>query len=138
MTCRWCRYRDGMVIVGDAAHAASPASGQGVDGHRDAVTLAKCLRDCDREAAFASYGCGARGGVVGLAAQARKNARPARPQTRDMALRVIFRRMAKRGDLGNGWMQEHRIDWSSRRWSLDGTESSSSAKTESLAGNPGS
>jgi 2-polyprenyl-6-methoxyphenol hydroxylase-like FAD-dependent oxidoreductase len=35
-----------MVIIGDAAHAASPASGQGASlAAEDAVILAQCLRD---------------------------------------------------------------------------------------------
>jgi 2-polyprenyl-6-methoxyphenol hydroxylase-like FAD-dependent oxidoreductase len=45
------------VLVGDAAHAASPAAGQGASmALEDAVVLAKCLRDLpDPERAFASY-----------------------------------------------------------------------------------
>lgn len=35
-----------MVVIGDAAHAASPASGQGASmAIEDAVVLAQCLRD---------------------------------------------------------------------------------------------
>ena len=35
-----------MIIVGDAAHATSPSSGQGASmAIEDAVVLAKCLRD---------------------------------------------------------------------------------------------
>jgi FAD-dependent urate hydroxylase len=38
--------RDAMVIVGDAAHAVSPATGQGVSlACEDAVVLSRCLRD---------------------------------------------------------------------------------------------
>lgn len=41
---RW--HRDGMIIIGDAAHAASPATGQGASmALEDAVVLAKALRD---------------------------------------------------------------------------------------------
>ena len=52
---RW--HRDGMVLVGDAVHAASPASGQGASmAFEDAVTLARCLRDRPSAAeAFAAY-----------------------------------------------------------------------------------
>ncbi|MGY1700705.1 FAD-dependent monooxygenase [Geodermatophilus sp. SYSU D00766] len=50
-------HRDGMVLVGDAVHAASPASGQGASmAFEDAVTLARCLRDLPRaEDACAAY-----------------------------------------------------------------------------------
>jgi FAD-dependent urate hydroxylase len=50
-------HRDGMVLVGDAVHAASPASGQGASmAFEDAVTLALCLRDRPSPAeAFAAY-----------------------------------------------------------------------------------
>lgn len=50
-------YRGPMLIVGDAAHAASPAAGQGASmALEDAVMLAKSLRDLpDRDAAFAAY-----------------------------------------------------------------------------------
>src|SRR3989442_10218978 len=52
---RW--HRDRMIIVGDAPHAASPASGQGASmAIEDAVVLAKCLRDVPGiEAAFAAW-----------------------------------------------------------------------------------
>ena len=41
-------HRDSMVIIGDAAHATSPSSGQGASmAIEDAIVLAKCLRDCD-------------------------------------------------------------------------------------------
>jgi 2-polyprenyl-6-methoxyphenol hydroxylase-like FAD-dependent oxidoreductase len=39
-------HNDSMVIIGDAAHAVSPASGQGASlASEDAVTLALCLRE---------------------------------------------------------------------------------------------
>lgn len=60
---RW--HRDGMIIMGDAAHAASPATGQGASmALEDAVVLAKALRDQkavgdqkvpDHDHAFAIY-----------------------------------------------------------------------------------
>ncbi|MGH3909111.1 MAG: FAD-dependent oxidoreductase [Pseudonocardiaceae bacterium] len=50
-------HRDGMLIIGDAAHAASPATGQGASmALEDAVILAKALRDQpDVEHAFTKY-----------------------------------------------------------------------------------
>lgn len=48
---------DDMVLVGDAAHAASPAAGQGASmALEDSVVLAQCLRDLpDAPTAFAVY-----------------------------------------------------------------------------------
>jgi len=41
-----------MIIIGDAAHAASPSSGQGASmAIEDALVLAKCLRDLSEPAA---------------------------------------------------------------------------------------
>lgn len=52
---RW--HRDHMLIIGDAAHAASPATGQGASmALEDAVVLAKSLRDApDPTSAFIRY-----------------------------------------------------------------------------------
>src|SRR5690349_17834616 len=52
---RW--YRGRMVVLGDAAHAPSPTSGQGVSmAMEDGVVLAQCLRDLPSIAeAFAAY-----------------------------------------------------------------------------------
>ena len=46
-----------MIVVGDAAHAPSPTSGQGASlSIEDAVVLAKCLRDLpDPDQAFAAF-----------------------------------------------------------------------------------
>jgi FAD-dependent urate hydroxylase len=46
-----------MIVIGDAAHAPSPTSGQGASlSIEDAVMLAKCLRDLpDPQAAFARF-----------------------------------------------------------------------------------
>ncbi|WP_232664254.1 FAD-dependent oxidoreductase [Pseudonocardia sp. TRM90224] len=50
-------HRDRMIVIGDAAHAASPATGQGASmALEDAVALAEALRDGpDLATAFASY-----------------------------------------------------------------------------------
>lgn len=51
---RW--YRGRMVLLGDAAHAPSPDSGQGAAlAIESAVELARCLRDLPPAAAFPAY-----------------------------------------------------------------------------------
>ncbi|MGO6787570.1 FAD-dependent oxidoreductase [Rhizobium ruizarguesonis] len=41
-----CFHKDGVLLVGDAAHVHSPAGGQGMNlGFRDAVALAQALSD---------------------------------------------------------------------------------------------
>jgi 2-polyprenyl-6-methoxyphenol hydroxylase-like FAD-dependent oxidoreductase len=52
---RWHRGR--VVLIGDAAHVASPSSGQGASmAFEDAVQLARCLRDRgDPTVAFHAY-----------------------------------------------------------------------------------
>ena len=50
-------HTDRMVVIGDAAHAPSPSSGQGASlSIEDAVQLARCLRDAaDAEQAFTAF-----------------------------------------------------------------------------------
>jgi 2-polyprenyl-6-methoxyphenol hydroxylase-like FAD-dependent oxidoreductase len=53
-TAMW--HRGAMVLAGDAAHAASPAAGQGASmALEDSVILAKCLRDHPVGEAFEAY-----------------------------------------------------------------------------------
>ncbi|MGH3648901.1 MAG: FAD-dependent oxidoreductase [Micromonosporaceae bacterium] len=50
----WSRGR--MVLIGDAAHATSPSSGQGASlAIESAVQLARCLRDLPHQQAFRAY-----------------------------------------------------------------------------------
>jgi len=50
-------HTDRMIVIGDAAHAPSPSSGQGASlSIEDAVQLGKCLRDLpDADQAFAAF-----------------------------------------------------------------------------------
>jgi 2-polyprenyl-6-methoxyphenol hydroxylase-like FAD-dependent oxidoreductase len=51
---RW--HNDSMVVIGDAAHAPSPSSGQGASlAIESAIELARCLRDLPTPAALAAY-----------------------------------------------------------------------------------
>ena len=63
---RW--HTDRMIVIGDAAHAPSPSSGQGASlSIEDAVYLARCLRDYpDTGRAFAAFEQARRARVEGI------------------------------------------------------------------------
>lgn len=112
---RW--HRDRMLIIGDAAHAASPASGQGASmAIEDGVVLAQCLRDRpDVPAALATYERLRRNRVERVVAQGRRNGDGKAPGPvgriiRDLALRLILSRV-RPGKDPMRWIHEHRIDW---------------------------
>jgi FAD-dependent urate hydroxylase len=49
-------HKGRIIVIGDAAHAPTPTSGQGASlSIEDAVVLAKCLRDLPHEEAFLAY-----------------------------------------------------------------------------------
>lgn len=88
-----------MVVVGDAAHAASPAAGQGASmAIEDSVILAKCLRDLpDARQAFQTFEGHRRERVERLvAASAQQGTRstkgPVKQESRE-------------------WLYRHHIDW---------------------------
>jgi 2-polyprenyl-6-methoxyphenol hydroxylase-like FAD-dependent oxidoreductase len=106
-------HRDRMVIIGDAAHATSPASGQGASmAIEDAVELARCLRDLpDPGAAFATYEGLRRERVERVVAQGAKtsNSKAAGPvgrMIRDALLPLMLRRAAS----SPTWLHHHHID----------------------------
>lgn len=113
------RWHDGrMIIIGDAAHAASPSSGQGASmAIEDAVELARCLRDEPAiERAFAAYEGLRRERVERIVAQGRRNGDGKTPGrfgrvVRDLALRVVFRRLRRKtgGADPLAWIHEHRV-----------------------------
>lgn len=91
-------HRGRMVVIGDAAHAPSPTSGQGASlSIEDAVVLAQCLRDLpDPAAAFARFEAARRPRVeriVKAAARINNNkaAGPVARVFRDALLPVILR-----------------------------------------------
>ncbi|GAB3143012.1 FAD-dependent monooxygenase [Amycolatopsis stemonae] len=83
-----------MVLAGDAAHAASPAAGQGASmALEDSVILAQCLRDRpDPASAFAAY--------EGL--------------RRERVEKLV--KASAGGDVGEerGWLYSHHIDWDAK------------------------
>ena len=111
---RWSNDR--MVIVGDAAHATSPSSGQGASmAIEDAVVLGMCLRDLPSPAAaFAAYEQQRRWRVERIVKQGKRNGTGKAPgligaTVRDLMM-PMFMRMVARRDL-MAWMFDYRIDW---------------------------
>jgi 2-polyprenyl-6-methoxyphenol hydroxylase-like FAD-dependent oxidoreductase len=109
-------HNDRMVIIGDAAHATSPSSGQGASmAIEDAVVLGKCLRDLPSPAAaFSAFERARRQRVERVVAQGKRNGTgkapgPAGAMVRDLMMPAFMRMMAKRDLMG--WMFDHRIDW---------------------------
>src|SRR5215207_9392221 len=114
-------HRGPMVIVGDAAHATSPSSGQGASmAIEDAVVLAKCLRDLpDVSRAFAAYEQLRRERVERVVAHgARTNnskaAGPIARVLRDLMLPIILKRATGNGERSLAWMYGYHVDWDER------------------------
>jgi FAD-dependent urate hydroxylase len=112
--------RDRMIIIGDAAHATSPAAGQGASmAIEDAVTLGKCLRDASGvPEAFATYEDLRRERVEAVVAQGKHNgddkvAGPVGRILRDYFITRAFKKSVADGD-PNQWMWDHRITWSTK------------------------
>jgi 2-polyprenyl-6-methoxyphenol hydroxylase-like FAD-dependent oxidoreductase len=110
---RW--HRERMVLIGDAAHATSPASGQGASmAIEDAVELGRCLRDLpEPDAAFAAYERLRRDRVERVVAQGARssNSKAAGPLARvlrDAFLPIFLRRT---GQQAATWLHEYAIDW---------------------------
>jgi FAD-dependent urate hydroxylase len=108
-------HGDRMVLVGDAAHATSPASGQGASmAIEDAVELGRCLRDLpDPGAAFAVYERLRRGRVERVVANGARSsnmkaAGPVARVLRDALLPIFLRRQAERA---HEWLHGYHIDW---------------------------
>ncbi|MGI5154290.1 FAD-dependent monooxygenase [Microbispora sp. CA-102843] len=112
-------FTERMVILGDAAHATSPSSGQGASmAIEDAVVLGKCLRDVpDTADAFAAFERLRRERVERVVAQGKRNGDGKAPGAggafvRDLILPVIMRQVEKRNALA--WMHDYRITWDDR------------------------
>jgi 2-polyprenyl-6-methoxyphenol hydroxylase-like FAD-dependent oxidoreductase len=112
-------HRDGMVLVGDAVHAASPASGQGAAmAFEDALTLARCLRDRPTPAdAFPAYEQLRRGRVEAVVARGKRSGDAKAPGpvgrwVRDRLAMPVFAAYLKRaGSDRDAWLTGHHIDW---------------------------
>lgn len=114
-------HRDGMVLVGDAVHAASPASGQGASmAFEDALTLARCLRDLPTVAdAFAAYERVRRPRVEKVVARGKRagDAKAPGPVGRWVRDRVVMpvlaAHLSRAGSDRDAWLTGHHIDWDS-------------------------
>jgi 2-polyprenyl-6-methoxyphenol hydroxylase-like FAD-dependent oxidoreductase len=114
----WTRGR--MVLVGDAAHAPAPSSGQGASmALEDAVVLAQAMRDrcvtsADVPAAFAAYESARRGRVEKIVAAGARSSTSKIPgpigrRFQEAVLRMVFRYAVT--DEKTAWINGHRIDW---------------------------
>ncbi len=111
---RW--YGERMVLIGDAAHAPTPSSGQGASlAIEDAVVLGKCLRDApDAGRAFARFEALRRERVERIIKQAArinssKAAGPIARVLRDAALPVVLKMFGNGKRVNQAY--EHHIDW---------------------------
>jgi FAD-dependent urate hydroxylase len=115
-------HRDRMIVIGDAAHAVSPSTGQGVSlACEDAATLALCLRDAPAvRAAFARYEALRRERVEkivkwGARMGGTKTAGPVMRVVRDLALPRILAAGAKPEAMERqAWMFAHHVEWGAR------------------------
>lgn len=111
---RW--HRDQMLVIGDAAHAPSPSSGQGASlAVEDAVVLGSCLRaEPDVDAAFARFEQIRRPRVEKIIRWAArmnssKAAGPVGRAVRDALLPVALRLGERRG--AHEQTYGHRVEW---------------------------
>ncbi|MDP9615327.1 MULTISPECIES: FAD-dependent monooxygenase [Streptomyces] len=106
---------EGMVIVGDAAHACAPNAAQGASmAIEDGVVLAKCLRDLrSPRPAFAAYEALRRERVEKVAAASAGMARRMAPGPVARALRDVTmpRKLDRAGGGAPDWLTGYRIDW---------------------------
>jgi FAD-dependent urate hydroxylase len=115
--------RDRAVLIGDAAHAVSPSTGQGASlACEDAVILAQCLRDLPAlDAALAEYERRRRPRVARVVAWGAKmggtkTAGPLTRRLRDLALPLILARGSTPAALQRmSWMFDHHIEWDGAR-----------------------
>lgn len=109
----WSKGR--IVLIGDAAHATSPSSGQGASlAAESAVELARCLRDLPVPQAFQAYERGRRERVervIAMAARTNqsKAAGPVAARFRDALMPFFMERFTTPEKMA--WQYGHTIDW---------------------------
>lgn len=112
-------HRPPIIVIGDAAHAPSPSSGQGASlALEDGVVLAQCLRDGHGPgSALATFERLRRRRVERIVAQgarssSSKAAGPVGRILRDLMLPFVFRYVVT--EESQAWMYDHHIDWDRR------------------------
>ncbi|WP_344484665.1 FAD-dependent oxidoreductase [Glycomyces endophyticus] len=109
----WSRGR--IALVGDAAHATSPSSGQGASlAAESAIELARCLRDLPVPEAFTAYEHRRRARVERVIAEAArtnqsKAAGPVAARFRDALMPFFMSRFAT--PERTAWQHGYTIDW---------------------------
>jgi 2-polyprenyl-6-methoxyphenol hydroxylase-like FAD-dependent oxidoreductase len=108
-----------LIVIGDAAHAPSPSSGQGASmALEDGVILAKCLRDVSGvQNAFSTFERLRRRRCERIVAQgarssSSKAAGPIGRVLRDLMLPFVLRHVVT--EQSTAWIYDHHIDWESR------------------------
>jgi 2-polyprenyl-6-methoxyphenol hydroxylase-like FAD-dependent oxidoreductase len=111
-------YRGRVGLVGDAAHAMGPHTGQGGSmALEDAIVLAQCLRDIPEvEGAFATYQRIRKERVEYVVEETRRTGERKAPpglfgrMTRDLVLPIFL----KKGVAAAAGIHDHHIEWSDR------------------------
>jgi FAD-dependent urate hydroxylase len=108
-------HGDRIVLIGDAAHAVAPSSGQGASmALEDAVVLGHSLREHrDLPAGLAAYEAARRPRVEKVVAHGRRTSGtkvlgPVGAAMRDAMTPLVMRMMHRRGD-PQAWIFEHRV-----------------------------
>ncbi|MDI2035976.1 FAD-dependent oxidoreductase [Paenarthrobacter nitroguajacolicus] len=131
-------HRGAAVLVGDAAHAASPSSGQGASmAIEDAVTLGRELQGISPSgipAALARYEEERRDRAELVVEWGRRNAAPKirgqfRRVAEDLVLKLVFRSLARKAADNFDWVYKHHIEW-------DAPEASYKADDDSAPASP--
>ena len=112
-------HRGPIVLIGDAAHAPAPSSGQGAAiAAEDGVILAKALRDAASvPAALTAFEAARRERVEKVVAYGARSSSAKVPGRvgsviRDVALQLVFRYAVT--DKSTAWLYDHRVDWDRR------------------------
>nr|WP_296063904.1 NAD(P)/FAD-dependent oxidoreductase [uncultured Actinoplanes sp.] len=107
-------HSDRVVLLGDAAHAVSPSSGQGASmAIEDAVTLGRCVATGELPGALAGYEQRRRRRVEKVVAFGRrgnsgKTAGPIGAALRDAMLPLIMKLVHRKGDPA-AWILDHQV-----------------------------
>jgi len=109
-------HKDRVVLIGDAAHAVSPNSGQGASlALEDAMMLAKLLRDNeDYKQAFILFEKNRKDRVEKIAIEGRRRGNdkeivsPFKTKVREWMMWVFFKFV---GVKGQKWILDYKVDW---------------------------